>query len=159
MPDDNRERRHADAANLLAKILPYDKVGSKARMAAIHNELMFSIDSTLKEQKQKGCRFEEAEIEVLRSIALQIVYLLDPLNRPRRGFIRGVWSEFLEQTYLKRASIIATVVVALVGAGWTVYREFWKPIEPAKPQVVAPTKLSEPPPPLPPPPTPPSPKK
>jgi hypothetical protein len=140
MADDDRERREAHAYELLNKCLPYDKVGAEGRMRAIHNELVFSIDRAITAQRP-DCRFNDSEIEVIRSVALQIVLLLDSTNRPRRGFVRGVWAEFLAQPRLNKMGIISTIVGSLIAGGWALYHEL-KPPEPTKMEIVNPKPIT-----------------
>lgn len=147
MTDGDRERREAHAAELLAKCLPYDKVGAEGRMRAIHNELVFAIDRAITAQRP-DCRFNNSEIEVIRSIALQIVYLLDSTNRPRRGFLRGIWAEFLDQPRLKKLGIISAIFGPLIAGGWALYHEL-KPPEPTKMEIVNPKSSPTPSPPAP----------
>ena len=85
--DVGRERREAYAAKLLASITPYAEVGRDARLRAIHNELTFSIDRIIAEQPT--ARFNDAEIEVLRSIAVQVIYALESTYPCGRGRLAG----------------------------------------------------------------------
>jgi hypothetical protein len=146
--DDDRDRREAHAAHTLAKLLPFDKAGSEARLQAIHSELMYAIDRIVREQKQKplheAARFNDGEIEVLRSIALQIIYVIDSTYRPKPSFPRRVWRDFSKQTPLTKATIIGTIIGALIAGGYAVFHDYWHPPESEKPVAVAPTRAAEP---------------
>jgi hypothetical protein len=145
--DDSRVRREAHAAQLLANIIPYDKVATEGRLRAIHSELVYAIDRIVREQRQKpppeAARFNDGEVEVLRSIALQIIYVLESTYRPKPGFIRGTWQEFAKQSKLAKAGIIAAIVTTLVGGAYAVLKDYWRPSESGKPAAVAPAKTVE----------------
>jgi len=148
---DHRERRVADASKLLGAIEPYTKVESDARIAAIHNELMFAIDRALDQHGEH--RFRQHEIEVLKDISFQIIYVLDAINQPKRGFRKTLWQEFKKASAIEKLKVLAVLVtigtfIGGVIAGSATVVKPWidslatKPIEPA-PQAV-PTNATSP---------------
>lgn len=109
---DHRERRLADSSKLQSLIAGLSKVPPSSRMLHVHDELMHAIDRCL--TTHKGHRFEQKEIEVIKDVAFQIVYTLDPSNRPAHGF-RAVWREFKALSALQKLSAVGTVLTFLVG--------------------------------------------
>jgi hypothetical protein len=143
--DDDRDRREAHAAHTLAKLLPFDKAGSEARLQAIHSELMYAIDRIVREQKQKpyeAARFNDGEIEVLRSIALQIIYVIDSAYRPKPGPFRRWCNDFKKLSPVTKTMIIGGALTTVIGGAYAVFHDYVHPIE--KPAVVAPAKAVEP---------------
>jgi hypothetical protein len=142
--DDERDRREAHAAHTLAKLLPFDKAGSEARLQATHSELIYAIDRIVREQKQKpheAARFNDGEIEVLRSIALQIIYVIDSTYRPKPGPFRRWCNDFKKLSPVTKTMIIGGALTTIVAAGYAVFHDYIHPVE--KPAVAAPTKAVE----------------
>jgi hypothetical protein len=128
MTDDHRTRRVADASALLKAIAPYTKVESDARIAAVHNELMFAIDRAL--AKHDGHRFQNHEIDVLKDVAFQIVYVLDAMTQSPKGFRHSLWQEFKRASAMKKVGVLATTLAFIGGAmlgSITLYKETIKP--------------------------------
>ena len=110
---DHRERRLADSSKLQGIITGLSKVPQPSRMLHVHDELMHAIDRCL--ATHKGHRFETKEIEVIKDVAFQIVYMLDPSNRPARGFF-ALWRDFKTLSALQKAGAIGGVLAFLGGA-------------------------------------------
>ena len=75
---------------------------------------MSAVDDICHERLDKNAtKFTQAQILVLKDIAFQIVYILDPRNQRKRGFFSGLWTEFKEQTPLKQLALVSGGVLAL----------------------------------------------
>lgn len=142
--EDNRERRLADASKLLDACRPYGKVENKARIAAIHNELMYAIDSAIR--KNNGHRFQKPEIDIIKDVAFHIIYVLDGMHKPNRG-MRAIVAWFRSlSTVQKLATIgaICTTLLAIANSGFTVYEKAFAPARPQSPALTAPAPKSPP---------------
>jgi hypothetical protein len=150
MTDGDRERRVANAAKLFEAISPYTNVDSDARIAALHNELIYGIDRALTQNSQH--RFHSHEIEVLKDISFQIVYVLDAMTQSPKGFRKALWHEFKRASPMKKIGAVGAVLLFLGGAlGGTItfYHTTIKPLwawqstNPSAPKAQIPTSAQQ----------------
>jgi hypothetical protein len=120
---EERERRVTDSSKLQELVAALGRVPPKSRMYFIHDELMHAIERSL--AKHQGHRFEEKEINVIKDVSFDIVYILDPKNRPATGFIGPAWDEFKGLSALKKIGA-AVAVFAFIGAVITGIVDFAK---------------------------------
>jgi hypothetical protein len=129
MTDDHRDRRLADSEKLQDIISNLERVSSKTRMHHVHDELMHAIDRGLATHKDH--HFETAEIELIKDVAFEIVYILDPGNRPARGFFSVLWREFKTLGPTRKIATIGALIVfllAAIGGAITIWDRIVKPI-------------------------------
>src|SRR5258708_5031993 len=112
MNENDRQRRLGDASSLQDAITSLGKVSETHRIGFVHDRLMSAIDDICKTHQGTGAaKFTPAQILIIKDVAFQMVYLLDPKNRPSRSFFKRLWVDWKEQTPLKQ---IALAVGALV---------------------------------------------
>jgi hypothetical protein len=148
MVDDHeqRERRVTDSAKLHGLIADLSRVPLPRRMYVVHDELMHAINQTL--AKHDGHRFAEAEINVIKDVAFEIVYILDPKNRPATGFFRKGYEEFKALSVFGKIGAIVAVLLFIGGmaSGTLEFAkrsyELWKVIKSEAP-VVGPVLLQQ----------------
>jgi hypothetical protein len=129
MTDDHRDRRLADSSKLQGLINDLSRVPPATRMYHVHDELMRAIDRSLK--THTGHRFEGAEIELIKDVAFDIVYTLDPSNRPARGFLAVLWREFKVLGAIQKIAAVSALIVSLlaaIGGSITVWEKIVRPI-------------------------------
>jgi hypothetical protein len=114
MVDDHRERRVADSAKLQTLISDLAKVPPSSRMYSIHDALMHAVDRSL--ATHPGHRFQADEINVIKDVAFEIVYILDPQNRAPTRFVPKVWAEFKSLSAIGKVSAVVAILVFLGGA-------------------------------------------
>lgn len=131
MTEDHRERRLADSSKLLEMIDSLEKVKGNSRLLHVHDELMHAIDRSVNGGPTGTGKapFTSAQMTIIKDIAFQIVYVLDPANRRPRGFFRAIWTEWLALSALTKigsiVALIGTLGAAIVGGV-----KGWKEVEP-----------------------------
>jgi hypothetical protein len=109
---EERERRVSDSSQLRELMAALGQVPPAKRMYFIHDELMHAVDRSL--SKHQGHRFAEAEIGVIKDVAFDIVYILDPKNHPQ-GFVRRACAEFKELGALGKITAVVGVLLFFGG--------------------------------------------
>lgn len=63
---------------------------------------------------QEG-QHSHAQIAVIKEISYRIVYIMDPMNKPKKGFFRKLFAEWQEQGAMDKIKTAVAVAVFVVG--------------------------------------------
>lgn len=95
MTDDQRNGRVQRSKKLREQIGALEKVESQHRAVFLHDRLMDAIDDICAAEKPgERTAFTIKQVDILKDVAFQIVFLLDPANQPpksRWGRLRQSW--------------------------------------------------------------------
>jgi hypothetical protein len=153
MADTERGAREAHVAQTLARLKEIDKIPTaEGRLQAIHNELFFALDRivneqrTIAEQQAKPAnerpRFNGAETEILLSLALQTIAIMDSASRPKPGWVGRAREDWAQYKPVTKWTLVLSLIGALIAGAYAVFHDYihdyiWKPEAP-KPAVSAP---------------------
>ncbi len=107
------------------------KVTEQRRAEFIHDRLMSAIDDICHERLKSGTKFTPAQILVLKDIAFQIVYILDQRHNRRPHFLPALWTDFKQQSPLKKLGLVSGILLAIFGifgganAGYRQFTAWW----------------------------------
>lgn len=110
-----KDKRIGGASALLRDIAALDKVGAEHRAVYLHERLMAAIDDICEENKGNGsgAGFSKRQIEILKSISFNIVYILDRQNLRDQSVVRRTWQDFSKSNLKDKVGTISTVILIL----------------------------------------------
>lgn len=120
MPVFHRDRRLSDASQLQCAIDSLTRVDPLQRPGFIHDRLVSAIDEICDASGSKP--FSDEQVIALKDIAFRIVYIMDPLNKRQKSFIKRLWYEFKNKSAMEQIATIFSVctVAAMAVTGlWT----------------------------------------
>jgi hypothetical protein len=107
------QQRILYGSKLKERVEAYAQLKQDARIEAVHDALMFSIDRILEDNPRA---FTGAQAEVLRDVSFHLVHLILPASDKPKGLIRGCIHQYKESDAFGKAKVIAAVVVGAVAA-------------------------------------------
>lgn len=112
------QQRIIDGSKLKERVEAYAHMKTDARIEAVHDALMFSIDRILDDHPRA---FTSAQAEVLRDVAFQMVHLVLPASEKPKGLVRGCIHQYKESDAFGKVKVIAAVIVAVVAVATTIW--------------------------------------
>ena len=116
MADTHRDQRLTDASSLREALSSLLHVQPEKRAEFVHDRLMSAVDDICKKHAVGGNKgFTPTQTWIVKDIAYQIVYILDPLNQPQKvGFLQSLLTEWKEKTAFGKIKIIFSTILILI---------------------------------------------
>lgn len=116
MTDSDTDKRFSEASDLHRALESLCHVPAAERQLFFHDRLMSAIDDVCKSRANDRQPFTNDQINVLKEISFRIVYIMDPLNKPQRGFFNALRREFGDKSAMEKIAIAAATVTFIVAA-------------------------------------------
>lgn len=136
MAEDHRDRRLTEAADLQKSFDALLKVDPSQRPGLIHDRLMAAVESICAKHRATKDVFSYAQMNIIKDIAFQIVHIVDPVNKPPRGFFSVLWAEWKSKSPIGKLGsgfAVITAITALFGGGIYSFNTYVRPWFPVKP--------------------------
>ncbi|NUJ81420.1 hypothetical protein HUN39_15585 [Methylocystis sp. FS] len=134
MTDSEQDRRFSEASDLHKALESLCNVDQSQRQIFAHDRLMSAIELVCKPSDEGRRAFTKEQVDILKEISFRIFYILDPLNKPKRGFINALRREFSEKSPFQKIAAVAGVLVFLVTSSYgivttsvDVYQKYGQP--------------------------------
>lgn len=113
------DKRFSDAADLHKAIDALCNVATSERQTFVHDRLMSAIDDICQKPGNARAPFNAEQVRIIKEISYRIVYILDPLNKPPRGFINALIREFKDKSAFEKVTSVcgtfAFVITSIYG--------------------------------------------
>jgi hypothetical protein len=147
MTDSEQDRRFSEASDLHKALESLCNVDRCQRQIFAHDRLMSAIELVCKPSDEGRRAFTKEQVDILKEISFRIFYILDPLNKPKRGFINALKREFSEKSPFQKIATVAGALAFLVTSSYGIvttsfdaYQKYTQP-----PQAASPTEKRDPP--------------
>jgi hypothetical protein len=121
MTGTDKDKRLSDAADLHRQIESLCNVKAAERQVFVHDRLMSAIDDICKKPDTGRVPFSPEQVRILKEISFRIVYIMDPLNKPQRGFLGALKREFSEKSAIEKVGIVVATLTFIVTSTYGVF--------------------------------------